>query len=156
MPDSAVSVDVLVAECGRIEAGIAEHRAAIAALVSERNAFVVRLRGLGLSERGVGRLLGISGVRVHQILAAPPVVWAEVPREPLVPEFVQRAVEAEFTAPPAPVAQVPVKRTRKVPVAAVQSEPEPDPGPPSGRTPCCKHCTREHGGHADPCTQGCR
>jgi hypothetical protein len=42
------------------------------------------------------------------------------------------------------------------PVPVQADGPLSEPAEPAGRFSCCKHCTRGHGGHVDPCTQGCR
>lgn len=60
-------VDALLADCRRVTEAIAGHRQAVTDLTAERDGMVVQLRTLGLSERAVGRLLGISGPRVNQI-----------------------------------------------------------------------------------------
>jgi hypothetical protein len=57
----------LVEECRSVVDEIAEHKRAVAALVERRDALVAELRRVGMPERAVGRLLGISGPRVNQI-----------------------------------------------------------------------------------------
>lgn len=62
------AVDALMADCRAVVEQIAEHKAAIAGLTMQRDVMVAELRRLGLPERAVGRLLGISGPRVNQIM----------------------------------------------------------------------------------------
>lgn len=68
MSESLSPVEVLLAKCQQVSDAIAGHRQAISDLTAERDGMVGELRKLGLSERAVGRLLGISGPRVNQIM----------------------------------------------------------------------------------------
>jgi DNA-binding transcriptional regulator YdaS (Cro superfamily) len=66
MDDQSV-VDALIADCRAVVDQIAEHKRAVVALTVRRDGIAAELRRLGLPERAVGRLLGISGPRVNQI-----------------------------------------------------------------------------------------
>lgn len=132
------TVEALLAECQRVSDAIAGHRVAIAGLTAERDGMVAELRRLGLSERAVGRLLGISGPRVHQIVS--PAGDARVSAEP-----VSRPAK---DVPPRKPAEPPAKRARAaaktvtpaaagVPAAAFQEPAEPAPEP--RRKAECKH-----------------
>ncbi len=62
------AVDALMADCRAVVDQIAEHKQAVLDLTARRDVMVAELRRLGLPERAVGRLLGISGPRVNQIM----------------------------------------------------------------------------------------
>lgn len=141
----ASAVDELVAQCQRVCESIAEHKRSVVALTVERDAMVRELRRLGLPERTVGRLLGISGPRVNQITKtaseAPPAP-AEPPPEAAKPAEqepaaqprkrpAKRASATPRTVSPAPDGVPPVAFQEPAP-----DEPEDDPEPPRAR---CTH-----------------
>lgn len=86
------AVDALVADCRAVVDAIAQHKAAVAGLIERRDAMVAELRRLGLPERAVGRLLGISGPRVNQIMN-PAHGAPERPSQAVVPPVVLRPPE---------------------------------------------------------------
>ena len=142
MGESLSPVEVLLAKCRQVSDAISGHREAIAGLTVERDGMVAELRRLGLSERAVGRLLGISGPRVNQIMNPAPeaaaasaervaelrerVLAADVPV--IAPEDLGRhGVEAHMAA---------VAREAAVPPVVLQP---PEPAPEPRRKAACKH-----------------
>ena len=93
MSESLSPVEVLLAKCQQVSDAISGHREAISGLTAERDGMVAELRRLGLSERAVGRLLGISGPRVNQIMnPAPEAAAASAER---VAELRERVLAAD-------------------------------------------------------------
>lgn len=56
------------ADCAEVKRMIQECRAELAELIAARDDLIHVLHDGAYSERDIGRLLGISGVRVHQVL----------------------------------------------------------------------------------------
>lgn len=107
-------VEVLLAKCQQVSEAIASHRQAISDLTAERDGMVAELRRLGLSERAVGRLLGISGPRVNQIMNP---AGVSVVADERVPEGVAVMVSGPHTAV-VPVPAKPRPRSAKTAAAA--------------------------------------
>ena len=120
MSESLSPVEVLLAKCQQVSEAIAGHREAISDLTAERDGMVAELRRLGLSERAVGRLLGISGPRVNQIMAAGPDVPVVVP-DPFVEHGFGRNAAPEGVPP------------------VVLQPPEPERVPAPRQKAACKH-----------------
>ena len=118
MSESLSPVEVLLAKCQQVSEAIAGHREAISDLTAERDGMVAELRRLGLSERAVGRLLGISGPRVNQIMNP---VGPPPPSDPFE--------EYGFGRNAAPEGVPPV----------VLQPPEPEPSPAPRQKAACKH-----------------
>ena len=151
MGESLSPVEVLVAKCRQVSEAIAGHREAIAGLAAERDGMVGELRRLGLSERAVGRLLGISGPRVNQIMAVAPDPFEEhgfgrnaAPEPPRVPEMPVAAPRRRAAAP-----RTVTPAAAGVPAAAFQ-EPARVPLDPTGQ-PCAHPKGRRSKGLCGAC-----